>query len=75
MISFRKRVLKACSVTDQLSKNWTQNYVPSIVFVSRKPYIRHGKEKLEKFLRVLSNGEEFVSGLKKELNCTVYSVV
>ena len=74
MISFRKRVLKACSVTDQLSKNWTQNYVPSIVFVSRKPYIRHEKDKLGDFLRVLSNGEELVSGLKKELNCTVYSV-
>ena len=44
--SFQTRVLKACSVSDQRSSNITRTSVPSIIYLSRKPYMRFKSDKL-----------------------------
>ena len=65
--SFRTRVLKACSVSDQRSSNITRTSVPSIIYLSRKPYMRFKSDKLDHFTRVLSNEKELILELRKTL--------
>ena len=64
---FRTRVLKACSVSDQRSSNITRTSVPSIIYLSRKPYMRFKSDKLDHFTRVLSNEKELILELRKTL--------
>ena len=57
--TFRKRVVESCSLDDNKHQKDQR-----LVLISRKPYKREPKDKVQKFERVLTNEEDLVKGIK-----------
>lgn len=69
--SFRKRVIKACNLSDE------QPRIPggSIVVVSRKPYVRYPSDEFKRFERVLTNENNLVKKLNETFRTAEVSVI
>ena len=68
--TFRKRVVKACSLDDHRHHNNSR-----LVLISRKPYKRSPKDELRKFERVLTNEGDLVKGIKTTFPSTNVTAV
>ena len=68
--TFRKRVVKACSLDDHRHHNDSR-----LVLISRKPYKRSPKDELRKFERVLTNEGDLVKGIKTTFPSTNVTAV
>ncbi len=72
ILTFRDRVLMACSQSNSRTKKDTNS---SIVFVSRKQYLRNKNDKAGNFERVMDNEGSLIAALKKHFNnFTVHQV-
>ena len=68
--TFRNRVIKACSLDDQVPRKNS-----SLVLISRTPYLRDPDDKPEKFERLLSNEDELISSLRNKYPAANVSAV
>ena len=71
--SFRKRVLKSCSVEDKTSSSPKQG-IHNVVFISRKKYKRFPGDNPYKFKRILMNEKAVVSMLQSKFSAKVKKV-
>ena len=63
LMSFRKRVLKTCSLSDR-HRNLISEH-KSILVILRKQYLRHGQDEPSKFQRIWENSEDFIAALNR----------
>ena len=64
LMTFRTRVLQACSLVDQTPEQRKTRTTKSIVFVKRKPYHRWKEDYSQNFQRILSNQDDLILELK-----------
>ena len=67
---FRSHVLKTCSIDDTYPTS-TYKLPNNIVIILRKPYKRIPDDDPKRFERVLSNGNEMVSAIRKKFSANV----
>jgi len=60
--NFRHRVLRACAVNESAQQHNTNS---SIVFISRKQYLRNANDKASHFERIMDNEASLMAGLKE----------
>ena len=70
-MSFRSRVLKACSLKDFERKSSAKQ----LIVVSRKPYVRYRGDSQFRFQRVLTNEDELIQSLNKSFPSLQLTVV
>ena len=71
ILSFRDRVLRVCSLNDGARDNANS----TIIFVSRKQYLRNENDERSHFERVMDNEDNLVAGLRKHFNSSVVQKV
>ena len=64
LMTFRRRVLEACSVTNR-DPQQRANSTKNILVIQRKQYLRHENDKPDKFQRIWVNSQEFIDALHK----------
>ena len=61
--NYRNRVLRACALNDSVQQ--LQGTSSSIVFISRKQYLRNANDKASHFERVMDNEASLMTGLRE----------
>ena len=64
LMTFRKRVLEACSVNEREPKQGTKS-VKNILVIQRKQYLRHENDRPNKFQRIWQNSQDLISALQE----------
>ena len=75
LLTFRERVLKACSFSDLTPEQWKNKKTRNIVVLLRKFYQRWETDTPQKFQRVLSNSDELLKGLRESFPSTNVTAV